>query len=273
LAEHPASRPTDLLNPGFNYRSWARTALAGVFWLEGSFRRARAVAQQSIEEALKFDHHVTQWIVLVWATNIFLWDGDLSAVEQYADRLIAQADRYSLPIYRAVGRGMKGELLIRRGQPDLGVAQLLGALEALHGFRYEIVTSSFMTAVAKGYALAGHFEDAIRAVNDAIAVVERNGDLFAMPELFRAKGWVLMSSSDALRSEAEDYFLRSLDLAARQGALAWELRTATSLARLQAKRGERNRARNTLAQVFDRFTGNFDNADLAAARSLLDDLA
>ena len=82
-----------------------------------------------------------------------------------------------------------------------------------------------------------------------------------------------MSSPDPKLSAAEDWFLGSLDLAARQQALAWELRTATSLAELQARRGDRDRARSTLAGVYDRFTDDFDNADMIAARSLLRELS
>jgi predicted ATPase len=44
-------------------------------------------------------------------------------------------------------------------------------------------------------------------------------------------------------AEAEDHFQRSLELAHRQGALAWELRTAMSLARLWEQQRKTSQAR------------------------------
>jgi predicted ATPase len=142
----------------------------------------------------------------------------------------------------------------------------------LHVLRYELLTTAFMTAIAEGLAMMGRFDEAIRAIDETIAVVERNGDLFTMPELLRIKGSIFFSAQRFAPLEAEACFLTSLDLAARQSALAWELRTATSLALLRAGQGRRDEAREVLAPVYARFTEGLDNADLTAARNLLDDL-
>ena len=66
--------------------------------------------------------------------------------------------------------------------------------------------------------------------------------------------------------------MRSLDWARRQGALSWELRAATSLARLWHEQGRTADARALLMPVYDRFTEGFDTADLKAARALSGDL-
>jgi predicted ATPase len=67
--------------------------------------------------------------------------------------------------------------------------------------------------------------------------------------------------------------VRSLEPSGRQGARAWELRTATDLSKLFADRGERERAREVLKPVLAKFIEGFDTADLKAAESLLADLA
>jgi predicted ATPase len=64
--------------------------------------------------------------------------------------------------------------------------------------------------------------------------------------------------------------LRSLDWARRQGALSWELRTSTSVARLQHDQGRIAEARILLQWVYDRFSDGSENADLKAARAYLD---
>jgi predicted ATPase len=68
---------------------------------------------------------------------------------------------------------------------------------------------------------------------------------------------------------AEDHFQQSLELASRQGALAWELRTAMSLARLWQRQRRTSQARALLAPVYRRFTEGFDTTDLVAAKALL----
>jgi predicted ATPase len=85
-------------------------------------------------------------------------------------------------------------------------------------------------------------------------------------------GEVLASAPGANLSEAEDWLSRSLELARRQSALAWELRTATSFALLRRKQDRHDEAHAALAAVFGRFTEGFETSDLRAARRLLDEL-
>jgi predicted ATPase len=67
--------------------------------------------------------------------------------------------------------------------------------------------------------------------------------------------------------------MQSLAVAREQSALAWELRSATALARLLSENGRRDQARDTLAPVYDRFTEGFETADLRIARQLIHELA
>jgi predicted ATPase len=62
-------------------------------------------------------------------------------------------------------------------------------------------------------------------------------------------------------------------VARRQGALSWELRAATSLARRWRDQVRSKQARELLAPVYDRSTEGFATADLREAKSLLEELA
>ncbi len=75
------------------------------------------------------------------------------------------------------------------------------------------------------------------------------------------------------RAEAEACFHRALEVARQQSAKAFELRAATSLARLWAEQGKRAEAHDLLAPVYGWFTEGFDTADLKDAKALLDELA
>ena len=67
--------------------------------------------------------------------------------------------------------------------------------------------------------------------------------------------------------------MQSLELSRRQGARAWELRTATDLAALFARQGRAERGRALLQPVFEQFMEGPDTADLKAAERLLATLA
>ena len=74
-------------------------------------------------------------------------------------------------------------------------------------------------------------------------------------------------------AKAEDSFRTALAIAREQSARGYELRAATSLARLWRERGRRGEARELLAPVYAWFTEGFDTADLKDARRLLDEVA
>jgi predicted ATPase len=73
-------------------------------------------------------------------------------------------------------------------------------------------------------------------------------------------------------SEAETAMQQSIDVARRQNAKSWELRGATSLARLRRQQGRRSEVCDLLAPVYAWFTEGFDTADLKEAKTLLDKL-
>jgi len=113
----------------------------------------------------------------------------------------------------------------------------------------------------------------LKAVDEAI---DRSGGMeehWAIAELLRVKGELLLLDGAPGAAAAEDHFRQALDWARRQGALSWELRAATSLARLRQNQGRLADAIACLEPVYDRFTEGFGTADLIAAKQLLDDLA
>jgi predicted ATPase len=69
------------------------------------------------------------------------------------------------------------------------------------------------------------------------------------------------------------YFDQALAVARAQQARSWELRAATSLARLWHDQGKHDEARDLLAPVYGWFTEGFDTRDLTEARALLNVLA
>jgi predicted ATPase len=105
---------------------------------------------------------------------------------------------------------------------------------------------------------------------DALAQVEGTGERWFEPELHRLRGELLVSIPDGDRAQAEACFRHAIATARQCHMRLWELRAATSLARLLAEPRE---ALALLAPVYDWFTEGFDTADLKDAKALLDELS
>ena len=102
---------------------------------------------------------------------------------------------------------------------------------------------------------------------------ERTEERWLIAELLRVKGETLLwRGAPGAAVTAEGHFRQALDWASRQGALSWELRAATSLARLWRDQARRKQAYELLALVYARFTEGFATADLIEAKRLLEEL-
>jgi predicted ATPase len=138
--------------------------------------------------------------------------------------------------------------------------------------RFQVLHSEFLIDLANGLALSGNITEGLATVDEALSRTERIGELWLVPEILRMKAELLMLKSRSNSADAERHLLRSLDLAREQGALSWELRSATSLALLQRDDGRVNEARDRLTSVYSRFSEGFETAGLIEAKRILDEL-
>jgi predicted ATPase/DNA-binding winged helix-turn-helix (wHTH) protein len=269
LGHGPGFERTSTIYLGFDHHNRAGIVLARTLWLQGHPVQALEHARQAIDDAALMDHPVSLTIVLHWAASVFLWTGDLPSAETHINWFINHAESHSLGPSFAIGHGFKGELAILRGDARGGVESLQVCLQKLHAAHYELLTTPFNISLAQGLAAIDRLDESVALIDEAIELVEANGDLTYMPELLRVKGKLLLSMPQPSVDDAEMYFTRSLEWSRRQAARAWELRTAVDLAGLLADRGRPDSARALLRPVFEQFTEGFDTADLKAAERLL----
>jgi predicted ATPase len=150
---------------------------------------------------------------------------------------------------------------LRAGFDEIGEANTV--------FRFSL----FLSEMAEALGRAGQIADGLAEIDEAIERCQRTEEHWVMSELLRIKGELLrLQGAPAGEAAAEDHFRHALDWARRQGALAWELRAATSLARLQRDQGRPADALALLQPVYDRFTEGFETDDLKAAKVLIDRL-
>jgi predicted ATPase len=257
----------------------ARVLLAWILWLEGFPDQAIRAAENSVEEARDAKHVISLCYALSQACTIALLVGDLATAESYLRMLVEQSARYSVPLWAALGRSNRGVLLIKRGDLDAGLRLLRAGHFELGEGRGAWSTLIYRPAVTfcavTGEALArtGQIGDGLILVEAAIDHCEHTEERWLFAELLRVKGeLLLLQGGSSAGATAEDHFRQALDWARRQGALSWELRAATSLARLLRDRGRPADAMALLQPVYDRFTEGFDTVDLQAAKALIDAL-
>ena len=126
--------------------------------------------------------------------------------------------------------------------------------------------------LANGIASAGDVDAALALFEEAIEQIELHGreDRLYYAEILRVTGTLLAAKGHAQGAKAS--YLQSLESARKQQARGWELRTASSLARLLQQEGKIEEARALLAPVYGWFSEGFDTADLTSARQLLAEL-
>jgi predicted ATPase/DNA-binding winged helix-turn-helix (wHTH) protein len=259
----------------FDQSVLARGVRARILWVQGYSDQAVRTVQRGVEDALALEHALSLCNVLAEAACPLAYlVGHVGLLEHFLTLLLEYSGRLGLTFWQAWGRVFEGMLLIAQGDAAGGSRILRTALNELRETRFELRYTSFLGLLAEGLGRASEEAQGIIVINEALEIAERHEERWCIAELLRVKGeLVLLEGSPDAATTADDHFHQALDWARRQGALSWELRAATSLARLLSDHSRSADAIALLQPVYDRFTEGFDTADVKAAKALLDALA
>jgi len=193
---------------------------------------------------------------------------EFARAEALASEALASAQQHGLPEATIWARVPLGLARAELGHAAEGVALLPQALAdaTWRGSRYEITRT--LTYFAEAQALDGAVTDALRTIEDALRANPQ--ELFLRPETLRVRGELRLRQGDSGLAETD--FREAIALAQKLSAKAWELRAATSLARLLRDTNRYDEARAMLDEIYGWFTEGFDTADLKDAKALLDEL-
>ncbi|UGB39530.1 ATP-binding protein [Frateuria soli] len=269
--EAATAKPADSIRFRFNQPLGARAVLAQILWLQGFPERAMQQVHQSVEEARAGGHAISLCDVLAQsACPLAMLTGEWSMAEAAVAELLEEAGRYALTPWRVLGECWNAALKVTLGELDAGLPLLAGCLVDLRQVRFAFFHSGLLGILALGLVGAGQVAPGRRAIDEALQLCRQREELWCIAELLRIKGELLQKGRDAQPAQAEVLFERSLEHARRQRALAWELRTATSLARLRCLQGRHEEARDALAAIYGRFDEGLATGDLKAAKALID---
>jgi len=223
-------------------------------WLRGEGRAAAALAHQGLLLAAGEGAPATlAWALALGALPVALWRGDDSWGRELAGQLEDHAERHALAYWNDWARLYRQVLVARAGGVDAAGGP---------GWRADAVQGDHLATFLGGVA--------VEAAGQRCAQGQVG---WCAAEVWRAGGERLLLGHGG-EAAAQALFLRALGIARRQGALAWELRCATSLARLWRERGDgsdRRRARALLEPLVLALGDGHDGADRRAALGLLRD--
>ncbi len=165
--------------------------------------------------------------------------------------LVEEARRYTLGYWLCLAESFDAALRLRAGEP--GQAPLMTDSLALETF--VTFSPAWLTP-------------------EAASREKQGASGWCGPEMRRAQGeWLLAQRAPDAAIEAAGLFHEALQMARRQGAWSWELRAATSLARLWKSDERAHAAHDLLAEVLSRCECRRGTADLTAATTLLEMLS
>ncbi|MEE8159524.1 MAG: hypothetical protein V3T78_09205, partial [Dehalococcoidia bacterium] len=203
--------------------------------------------------------------------DILRLESDLTS--EHAKATIDLSTEQGFPSWLALGTLLRGWAFGVQGQVEEGVGQIHDGLAAWRAAGSEVWRSRWLVLLAEALGKGGQVEAGLTAVDEALACVERTEERSYEAELHRLQGALLLQQSPDNHQKADACFHQALKVARRQEAKSWELRAATSLARLWQQQGKTAEACDLLAPVYGWFTEGFETADLQEAKALLEDLA
>jgi tetratricopeptide (TPR) repeat protein len=245
---------------------------APALWLRGFPDQARRASDDKDANARRRGHPFDRALALTLGAQVFELMRDPAALLARTEEAEALAEEHGMALISEImARISRGCAAIALGEHREGAALLDEAITRFHGTGHRVWLSYLRARQAEALALEGKPREALAILDESLRHYEGHDERVHLPEVLRLRGLVHVRLGDEEAGERD--FRASLDLAGRQGALAWELRTTTTVARLMAERGERQAARDRLAAIYARFTEGFSTPDLRDARALLNALA
>jgi predicted ATPase len=262
----PQSHPRTAVVNTADLRVECLTFAAWTLWTLGYPDQGLRRINEAVALARGLSHPFSLAFALGCAAYLHLFRREGQLARELAETVIALATEQGFPHFLAFGTMVRGWALAEQGQGQEGIAQM----------RQSQATFLRAQLLAEAYGKGGQGKEGLTVLAKALSFVETQGPRVWGAELYRLKGQLILQSesqsSESPVLEAEACFQKAIAVARRQSAKSWELRAATSLARLRQQRGKKDEARQMLAEVYGWFTEGFDTKDLQEAKALLEEL-
>ena len=247
--------------------------LSWTLWFLGYPEWARGKSQEALTLAHQLGHHNSLAMGCNFAAILHLLCGGSDAVEEQVEAAMRLAIEHDLRQRKMMAAILRGWYLASHEQDEGGIIQMQQALTTYRASETTGYQEWFLALLAEAYGKHGRSIQGLEVIAEALTLILHDeGSPCWNPELHRLKGILLLQQSSDHQAEAEACFQHAIRIAQSQQAKSWELRAATSLARLWQQQGKRQEAHDLLAPAYNWFTEGFDTADLKDAKALLEEL-
>jgi predicted ATPase len=195
---------------------------------------------------------------------------DRRAAEDASGALISLGSEQGFGFWSAAGSIFRGWAMVDRGPADKAINRLRQGLAAYRATGAEHLVTYFLALLAEAHRDRGQAAEGLVPLSEALELMRRTGERCYEAELHRLRGELFLTVPD--RTRAERCFRRAIEVARGQDTKMWELRAATSLARLWLEQGRRAQAHDLLGPVYGWFTEGLDTPNLREAKALLEEL-
>ncbi len=245
---------------------------AVTLWLLGYPDQGLKRSQAACALARELGHPLTLAGALNFASLLHMLRREAHAGQEQAEANIALATEHTLAQYAPQGRFILGWALAAQGQGEEGVTLMRQGVADVLATENRMAPPALLPVLAEALGALGQVDAGLHMVAEALELTEQTEARWYEAETHRIKGALMLRQAVPDAAQAETCFQQALDIARRQEAKSWELRAATSLARLWQSQGKRQDAYDLLAPVYEWFTEGFDTVDLIEAKPLLDEL-
>jgi predicted ATPase len=241
-------------------------------WMLGYPLAASNDAERALKDAREADHVATLMLALFHVAFSYILCRDYAAANTLLDQLATLADQKGAVFWKANGMILQGCMFAMTSRAADAVQAITAGITAFRLTGATLWMPIYLSCLARAYAELDKFDDAWRCMDEATTAAETTKEKWCEAEIHRTAGEIVLMSREPDVARAVACFQRSLDVARAQQALSWELRAATSLARLWKDERPRAEAHDLLAPIFNRFTEGLDTLDLIEAKALLAEL-
>jgi predicted ATPase len=217
---------------GQNPAVWCRTYMTFILWLLGYPEQAFRMSQEALALAETLSSPFDLGVAQDNMARLYQHCRDVHATRKWNEvtRIAAAEQGFVLRLARCTG--MQGWVLVQQGQVDTGLEQIRRSLDAQRATGAEHLRPHYLAWLAEAYRIAAQPEAGLDVLAEALTLVTNTAGRVYEAEIHRLRGELLLRQATPDTAQAEACFHQALDIGRQQQAKSWELRVATSLARL-----------------------------------------
>ena len=244
-----------------------------VEWHSGHFARARELRRRAVQRATETGHVPTIGNTLLFGVLFEAQRGDPVATREAVEAMLKVATEHNLAFLLAQGAVYKAWADGRLQDPGAAVSALREAVGRFAALGLKNCTSWFHGMIADLEGWSGAYDDALRSIDEGLAIALETGERFSEPCLYGLRGEVLFKRNPSDVKAVEEAFRTAVDVAIGQGARAYGLRAAISLAKLYQSTRRPVDAHAVLGDALEGLAPTPEMPEIAEAQKLIEHLA